>query len=459
LRRVLLADLDRVLGLAGSAPPLVEEEVDQFLASGRVSDSNLHRLLRRTQARLLPGARSESGYSVHTSRTERSSRAPRAPSVGSCQSAREPREPREKERATEVMRSVPEEEMLRWSQVAKLATKEAQLEELQKKEAKKHAQEEMRSYLLHQIDVKNSKRAKAAEDERKFHEIQEAELQRWKKDQVTQAEQRLKKVQQVIRDREAQSEEVYKRREAEREERLSEDKQQVQRATQELEREKSLMEQRKVQSRLAQSAWVQEATQKKQKGNEGRQQRIEEEKHILQEYAELLEKQEARRKANKPKIREQSPVAPTPRRRKGEELYYDEDIVMKLRKEALTREEQAEQNKQERLKMQRHQNQAFLFQQIAERDHQKRVAEEMKNRQKAAAQAAAEEYRQAERRRAQDQKARNLQNRLELEGQMRSKKMMQTLREDEMSGAEKAINRRYVMDSIHKIDEGLSPRE
>ena len=202
LRRVLLADLDRVLGLAGSAPPLVEEEVDQFLASGRVSDSNLHRLLRRTQARLLPGARSESGYSVHTSRTERSSRAPRAPSVGSCQSAREPREPREKERATEVMRSVPEEEMLRWSQVAKLATKEAQLEELQKKEAKKHAQEEMRSYLLHQIDVKNSKRAKAAEDERKFHEIQEAELQRWKKDQVTQAEQRLKKVQQVIRDRE-----------------------------------------------------------------------------------------------------------------------------------------------------------------------------------------------------------------------------------------------------------------
>ena len=57
----------------------------------------------------------------------------------------------------------------------------------------------------------------------------------------------------------------------------------------------------------------------------GRQQRIEEEKHILQEYAELLEKQEARRKANKPKIREQSPVAPTPRRRKGEELYYDED--------------------------------------------------------------------------------------------------------------------------------------
>ncbi|CAJ1387163.1 unnamed protein product, partial [Effrenium voratum] len=104
-------------------------------------------------------------------------------------------------------------------------------------------------------------------------------------------------------------------------------------------------------------------------------------------------------------------------------------------------------------------NQAFLFQQIAERDHQKRVAEEMKNRQKAAAQAAAEEYRQAERRRAQDQKARNLQNRLELEGQMRSKKMMQTLREDEMSGAEKAINRRYVMDSIHKIDEGLSPRE
>ena len=38
----------------------------------------------------------------------------------------------------------------------------------------------------------------------------------------------------------------------------------------------------------------------------------------------LLEKQEARRRAAKPKIREQSPEAPPRAKRKGEEVYYDE---------------------------------------------------------------------------------------------------------------------------------------
>ena len=38
----------------------------------------------------------------------------------------------------------------------------------------------------------------------------------------------------------------------------------------------------------------------------------------------LMEKQEARRRAAKPKIREQSPEAHPRVKRKGEELYYDE---------------------------------------------------------------------------------------------------------------------------------------
>ena len=37
-----------------------------------------------------------------------------------------------------------------------------------------------------------------------------------------------------------------------------------------------------------------------------------------------MEKQEARRRAAKPKIREQSPEAPPRAKRKGEEVYYDE---------------------------------------------------------------------------------------------------------------------------------------
>lgn len=127
--------------------------MDQFLASGRVSDANLRRLLRRAEARLvLSGVRSDAAYSGAA--TERS--APPAPPAlaPAPASARLP--------------SVSEEELLRWSQVAKLAQKEVELEALQKREAKKHAQSEIRSYLQHQIDEKNAKKQKAAEDERKF---------------------------------------------------------------------------------------------------------------------------------------------------------------------------------------------------------------------------------------------------------------------------------------------------
>ena len=327
LRLALLRDLGHLLGC--TPRPVVEREVDEFLASGRVSEANLRRLLRRTEARLA----SESGYSQHTSRASGS------------QSAREPRQA-----------PVPEE-LLKWSQVAKLACKEAELEVVQKREAKRVAQDEIRSYLQRQIDEKNSKKQKAVEEERNFCLLQDAELERWKRDQAQKAEERVQRVQQVLRDREAQSEEVYKRREAEREQKMDEDKRLVQRATREMEKEQALVAERRQRNRLAQAAWVQEATESKQSGPKAREKRIEEEKRILQEYVELLEMQDKRRREAKPRIREQSPVLPPRVKRKGEELYYDEAIVQRIHKESLARAEQAEKRKQERLKMQRFENQ------------------------------------------------------------------------------------------------------
>lgn len=326
LRLALLRDLGHVLGC--TPRPVVEREVDQFLASGRVSEANLRRLLRRTEARLA----SESGYSNHTS------------VASGSQSAREPRAP------------VPEE-LLKWSQVAKLACREAELEVVQKREAKRVAQDEIRSYLQRQIDEKNWKKQKAVEEERNFCLLQDAELERWKRDQAQKAEERLQKVQQVLRDREAQSEEVYKRREAEREQKMDEDKRLVQRATREMEKEQAAVAARRQRNRLAQAAWVQEATESKQTGPAARQKRIEEEKQILQDYVELLEMQDKRRREAQPRIREQSPVLPPRVKRKGEELYYDEAIVQRIHKESLARAELAEKRKQERLKMQRFENQ------------------------------------------------------------------------------------------------------
>ena len=146
---------------------MVEEEVDQFLASGRVSEANLKRLLCRAEARLIiAGARSDAGYSAVTagSLSQRDPPKPVAPAQVPP-AAPAPASARIPQRDDRVSA---EEQLLKWSQVAKLAQKEVELEALQKREAKKNAQTEIRTYLQQQIDEKNSKKQRAAEAEKKF---------------------------------------------------------------------------------------------------------------------------------------------------------------------------------------------------------------------------------------------------------------------------------------------------
>eukprot|EP00435_Cladocopium_sp_Y103_P072746 s228_g41.t1 len=454
LRLALLDDLDRHLGVVGARPSAVEEEVERFLLRGRVSDSNLSRLERRLQARLSglsgshrSGCRSQSSYSAR-SEAEKS----RGLSRG-CSSARKETPGIQTSEAGDLQR-VPEDEMLRWSQMAKLARKEAEIEEMQKREARRIAQKEMRAFLQKQVDQKNLRQKQAAEDELKFFQMQKDALERWKQDQVTEAQNRLHKLQSVLRDRAVHTEAALQQREAERKRRSSEDRRLILRAAKELELEKQAVEEKRHERRIAHTALVQEALKDKKKGPEARAQRIEEEKQRLEEYSKFLEAQEARSKASKPRIRDQTPAAPPRAKRKGEEVYYDPEIVMKIRNEAMARAEQAELSKQEHLKMERHRNQAFLFQQIAEREEsRRRLMEEQKDHQKAAADAAAKEYEMAEQQRIETQKMKNMEYRLELDRQIHLKKMIHQqmqLEEDQMSGAEKAMNRNYVMEAMKK---------
>lgn len=449
LRLALLDDLDRHLGVVGARPPAVEEEVERFLLRGRVSDSNLSRLERRLRARLAGSGsgcgRSQSSYSARSEATEKL----RGLSRG-CSSARK-ETPRIQTSEAGDLQRVPEDEMLRWSQIAKLARKEAEIEETRKREARRIAQKEMRAFLQKQVDQKNLRQKQAAEDELEFFQMQKADLERWKQDQVTEAQNRLQQLQLVIRDRAVHSEAALQQREAERKRRSSEDRRLILRAVRELELEKRAVEEKRHERRIAHTALVQEALKEKKAGPEARAQRIQEEKQRLEEYSKFLEAQEARSKASKPRIRDQTPAAPPRAKRKGEEVYYDPEIVMKIRNEAMARAEQAELSKQEHLKMERHLNQAFLFQQIAEREEsRRRFMEEQKDHQKAAADAAAKEYEMAEQQRIEQQKMKNMEYRLELDRQIHLKKMMQQLQEDQMSGAEKAMNRNYVMEAMKK---------
>ena len=447
LKLVLLDDLDKHLGVAGERPTVVEEEIDRFLKGGRVSNSNLSRLQRRLQARLSEGdlCGSESSYSVRTEASGKSRKS--LPQV--CNSARGSRD-KTPQMGGDLQR-VPEDEMLRWSQIAKLATKEAEMEAAQKREATRLAQQEMRDFLQKQVDQKTLRQKQVAEDEFRFFQMQKADLERWKQDQITEAQSRLQHLKQILRDREVFSEEALRKREADKKRRSSEDRRLILRAAKELEMEKKAVEEKRCERRKAHTALVQEALNDKKKATEGRAQRIEEEKQGLEEYSKFLEAQEARSKASRPRIRDQTPAAPPHAKRKGEEVYYDPDVVMKIRDEAMARAEQAEVSKQEQLKIERHMNQAYLFQQIAEREeNRKRFIDEQKDHQKAAAEAAARAHEQAEKQRVQEQKMKNLEYRQGLDRQIQLKKMMQQLQEDQMSGAEKAMNRRYVLDAIQK---------
>ena len=449
LRLALLDDLDRHLDVAGARPPAVEEEVDRFLLGGRVSDSNLSRLERRLRARLAGSSgRSYSSYSARTARTEGTEKSR---GLSRIYTSRKETPGIQESEAGDLQR-VPEDEMLRWSQIAKLARKEAEIEETQKREARRIAQKEMRAFLQQQVDQKNLRQKQAAEAELEFFQMQKADLEKWKQDQITLAQNRKQQLQSVIRDREFHTEEALRKREAEQKRRSSEDRRLILRAAKELELEKRAVEEKRHERRRAHTALVQEALNNKKRSPEARAQRIEEEKQRLEEYSKFLEAQEARSKASKPRIRDQTPAAPPRTKRKGEEVYYDPEIVMKIRDEAMARAEQAELSKQEHLKMERHLNQAFLFQQIEEREMtRKRCMEEEKDHQKTAADAALKEHEMAEQQRIHLQKMKNMEYRWELDQQIHLKKKMQQLQEDQMSGAEKDMNRHYVMEAIKKI--------
>ncbi|CAK8988047.1 unnamed protein product [Durusdinium trenchii] len=447
VRGTLLDGLDRCLGCQGAKPNIVEEEVDHFLQRGRVSDSNLSRLQRRVQAKLGQGGRSACGsVSSYSARTERS-RSSFVESPRSC--AYDALVPLALPEEGDKMPRVPEDEVLRWSNLAKLATKAAQLEDAQKREAQRKAQQQMRACLQEQVEQKTLRQKKDAEDEMKFFQSQTADLERWKQDQKKLAEERKEKMKQVVRDRKANTEEVLRSKEVERKRRSSEDRRLILRAAKEMELERQAVEERKHASQVAQSVLLQDIRAKK-GPKEARQLRIQEEKQALAEYSLLLERQEARSQESKPRIRDQNPAAPPQAARKGVELYYDPDTVMRIRNEALAREEQVDKEKEERQRTERQMNQAYLFQQIAEREEKKKVIlEEEKDRLKAV-EAAAKEHRVAEQQRLHAEKMKNCRYRLELDRQIRLKKTMQQFQEDEMSEAEKDMNRQYVMEAIQK---------
>lgn len=172
----------------------------------------------------------------------------------------------------------------------------------------------------------------------------------------------------------------------------------------------------------------------------------EEERKKILEYHKMLEQQEARNKQSLPQPRGGETVkGGLPSGRRGDDVY-TEEFLLRQQREANSLAEEAEKQKQQRLKTERETNQDFLFQQMQERKKAKEQAKETKEMQKQTVQAATSEYLTQERRSAEEARMKNIRYRIELQKQIDAKKAAEKSKasEDEMSLAERSMNRQII---------------
>merc|ERR1711918_57974 len=128
----------------------------------------------------------------------------------------------------------------------------------------------------------------------------------------------------------------------------------------------------------------------------------------------------------------------------------DEDArrAAKQKEEADARAIEMERNKESKLKEMRHDTQAFLFKQMAEKDDKKGQALELKRLQASILEADTQEYMQMEKQKSHDRRVRNVEHRVELEAQIADRAAV-VQRKYAMSGAELKMNRQ-LLDLVDK---------
>merc|ERR1711904_47681 len=134
----------------------------------------------------------------------------------------------------------------------------------------------------------------------------------------------------------------------------------------------------------------------------------------------------------------------------------DEDArrAAKQKEEADARAIEMERNKEAKLKEMRHDTQAFLFKQMAEKDDKKGQALELKRLQASILEADTQEYMQMEKQKSHDRRVRNIEHRIELEAQI-AERAKEPAKKYAMSGAEVKMNRQL----LDLVDKTLTERD
>merc|ERR1711985_195258 len=163
-----------------------------------------------------------------------------------------------------------------------------------------------------------------------------------------------------------------------------------------------------------------------------------------QELQARMDKQKALMEKMKQNVQKQQ-------QKKGDE---DARRAQKQKEEADQRAIEMERNKEAKLKEMRHDTQAFLFKQMAEKDEKKGQALELKRLQASILEADTQEYMQMEKQKSQDRRSRNIEHRIELEDQI-ADRAAEVTRKYAMSGAEVKMNRQL----LDLVDKTLKERD
>lgn len=467
VRNVLIQGLTKSYEISNDS---VAQEVDKFLENGRATSSNLSRLERRVQKK---AAQSSGPAATATSDafTRNCSDAASQFSVGSVKSARikaqygTPRLPKVPEEAAtprsalsmtgrSLVGNTNNTKGKDWSNIAKYAH---QLDEQDKKRQKAGItalRQRMRAELDKQVAEQKERNNQVKEEEKKWFESQCEEWSQWRDMEEMKKEQDKAKAASMKASREEQVCHLRKLRAEEAKKKKDEDLELVEKVAVEVEKDKKQAEEQKQTKKQAMFKLLKESGEETRSKNEQRRKQVQEEIESMKEYNKMLDAQDAAKKkevevrrVKQVQLAEKMKVIVAQQNASKGDL--DQQIATMQKEEADGRAIAALQFKEDRLKEMRMQNQAFLFQQMAEKEERKKEEKELKMLQAEILQEETKSFLDIEKQRSRDRRNKNVAHRLDLESQIAIVKEKPS--RDAMSHAEYMMNQQILdlADDLH----------
>jgi hypothetical protein len=417
------------------------KEVDKFLQIGRATSSNLSRLERRVQLKAAKAsgqagtATSDavSQFSVGTTRSGIKAQygvvTPRLNGVpeDACSVSSQPLSARSSLSMTgKKMLEVGIPKGKDWSNVAKYAHLLDEQDKYRQKAGITALRQRMRSELDRQVAEQKDRAQQEKEHEKKWFESQCEEWQEWRNMEKVKKDRDKAKAEDMKEAREEQVNHLRKLRADEVKKKKDEDMELVQKVAVEVEKEKQQAEEKKQANKQAMFKLLKESGEERRVKEEKRRKQVQDEIENMKEYNKMLDAQDDRKKVEAAQRREKQVelaekmkvIVAQQNASKGD---LDQQLATRQKEEADARAVACIQYKEDRLREMRMQNQAFLFQQMAEKEERKQNEKDLKKLQADILEAETKSFLEIEKQRSKARRQKNVAHRMDLEDQIQVK--------------------------------------